>query len=63
MQILPGCGEYERVEAGRNQTLRREREQGIFHFPCSADHEQYWQTYSHDAHSVESVSREHTIIR
>ena len=28
----------------RDQILRREREQRIFHFPCSAaDHEQDWQ--------------------
>ena len=28
----------------RGQIFRREREQGIY-FPCSADHEQDWQTY------------------
>ena len=27
----------------RNQILRREREQGNIHFPCSADHVQDWQ--------------------
>ena len=30
----------------RDQILRRERGQRIFHFPCSAaDHEQDWQPY------------------
>ena len=29
----------------RDQTLRRERGQGKFHFLCSADHEQDWQPY------------------
>ena len=32
----------------RDQILRRERKQGIIHFPCSADHEQDWQPYSVD---------------
>ena len=27
----------------RDRILRRERGQGKFHFPCSADHEQDWQ--------------------
>ena len=31
-----------------DQILRREREQGIIHFPCSADHEQDWQPYPVD---------------
>ena len=26
----------------RDQNLRRERVQGDFHFPCSADHEEDW---------------------
>ena len=29
----------------RDQFLRRERGQGNFHFPCSADHKQDWQPY------------------
>ena len=32
----------------RDQILRREREQGINIFPCSADHEQDWQPYPVD---------------
>ena len=28
----------------RGQILRRERGQGNIHFPCSADHEQDWQS-------------------
>ena len=31
-----------------DQIIRRERGQGIVHFPCSADHEQDWQTYPVD---------------
>ena len=29
----------------RDQILRHERGQGNINFPCSADHEQYWQAY------------------
>ena len=29
----------------RDLIVRREREQGNVHFPCSADHEQDWQPY------------------
>ena len=32
----------------RDQIFRRERGQGTFHFPCSADHEQDWQPYPVD---------------
>ena len=32
----------------RDQILRRERGQGNIYFPCSAEHEQGWQSYSVD---------------
>ena len=32
----------------RDQILRHVRGQGDIHFPCSADHEQDWQSYSVD---------------
>ena len=35
----------------RDQILRREREQGNIHFPCSADHVQDWQPYPVDPYS------------
>ena len=35
----------------RDQILRREREQGNIHFPCTADHVQDWQSYSVDPYS------------
>ena len=35
----------------RDQILRREREQGNFYFPCSADHEQDWQPYPVEPYS------------
>ena len=35
----------------RDQILRRERGQGNIHFPCSADHEQDWQSYPVDPYS------------
>ena len=38
----------------RDQILRRERGQGKFCFPCSADHEQDRQSYLVDAQSAES---------
>ena len=38
----------------RDKTLRRERGQGKFRFPCSADHKQDWQPYPVDAQSIES---------
>ena len=34
----------------RDPILRRERGQGNVHFPCSADHEQDWQSYPVDPH-------------
>ena len=44
----------------RDQTLRRERGQGKFDFPCSADHEQDWQSYAVGAQSAESDDHTHT---
>ena len=35
----------------RDQILRRERGQGNINFPCSADHEQEWQSYPIDSYS------------
>ena len=35
----------------QDQTLMRERGQGKFRFPCSADHEQDWQPYPVDVQS------------
>ena len=35
----------------REQILRRECGQGNIHFPCSADHEQDWQSYPVDPNS------------
>ena len=34
-----------------DQILRREREQGNIHFPCSVDHDQDWQPYLVDPYS------------
>ena len=42
MRRLTRDGTAEPVSRG-DQILRRERGQGINHFPCSADHEQDWQ--------------------
>ena len=39
----------------RGQILRRERGQGNLHFPCTADHEQDWQSYPVDPHSCYMV--------
>ena len=39
----------------RDQILRRERGQGIIHFPCSADPKQDWQLYPIDPYSTESA--------
>ena len=36
----------------RDEILRRERGQGNIHFPCSADHEQDWQSYPFDPYSA-----------
>ena len=53
-QIQPEYGD-EQADAGRDcrnvsrdQILRREREQGNIHLPCSADHVQDWQPYPVD---------------
>ena len=53
-QIQPEYG-VEKADARRDcrtvsldQVLRRERGQGIIHFPCSADHVQDWQSYPVD---------------
>ena len=35
----------------RDQIPRRERGHGNINFPCSADHEQDWQSYLVDPHS------------
>ena len=35
----------------RGQILRRDRGQGNIYFPCSADHEQDWQSYPVDPYS------------
>ena len=35
----------------RDQIFRHERGEGNIHFPCSADHEQDWQTYLVDPYS------------
>ena len=36
----------------RDQILRHARGQGNIHFPCSADHEQDWQSYPVDPYST-----------
>ena len=36
----------------RDQILRRERDRKILIFPCSADHEQDWQTYTRLIHAL-----------
>ena len=36
----------------RDQILRHARGQGNIHFPCSADHEQDWQSYPVDPYSA-----------
>ena len=46
----------------RDQALRRERVQGKFRFPCSADHEQDWQPYPVDVQSAESDDHIHKHI-
>ena len=45
----------------RDQILRHAREQGNIHFPCSADHEQDWQTYPVDPYSA-IICNDHTYI-
>ena len=55
-QIQPEYGdEYAGAErdgrtVSRDQILRREWGQGKTHFPCSADHEEDWQSYSVGTH-------------
>ena len=44
----------------RDQILRPVREQGNVHFPCSADHEQDWQSYPVDPYSA--ICDDHTYI-
>ena len=58
MSRLTRDGSAEHVS--RNQILRREREQGNVHFPCSADHEQDWQLYPVDPYSA--ICDDHTNI-
>ena len=41
----------------RDQVLRREQGQGSVQFPCSADHEHDWQSYSVDPYSA--ISDDH----
>ena len=57
-QIQPEYGD-EQADAGRdcrtrlarpNSQARTERGQGNIHFPCSADHEQDWQSYPVDTY-------------
>ena len=45
----------------RDQILRHARGQGDVNFPCSADHEQDWQTYSVDPYSA-IICDDHTYI-
>ena len=44
----------------RDQILRHARGQGNVHFPCSADHEQDWQSYPVDPYSA--ICDDHTYI-
>ena len=44
----------------RDQIFRHARGQGNIHFPCSADHEQYWQPYPVDPYSA--ICDDHTYI-
>ena len=46
----------------RDQILRREQGQGNIDFPCSADHEQDWQSYPVDPHSSYSLWDDYTYI-
>ena len=46
----------------RDQILRRERGQGNFYFPCSADHEQDWQPYTRLIHTLAICVTIHTYI-
>ena len=42
----------------RDQIIRHARGQGNIHFPCSADHEQDWQSYPVDPYSA--ICDDHT---
>ena len=42
----------------RDQIFRHARGQGDVHFPCSADHDQYWQPYPVDPYSA--ICDDHT---
>ena len=44
----------------RDQILRHARGQGQYYFPCSDDHEQYWQPYPVDPYSA--ICDDHTYI-
>ena len=44
----------------RDQILRHARGQGNVNFPCSADHEQDWQSYPVDPYSA--ICDDHTYI-
>ena len=62
-QIQPEYGDWQ-ADAGRDcqhvsrdQILRRERGQGNIIFPCSADHEQDWQSYPVDQYSCYMCDR------
>ena len=46
----------------RDQILRRERGQGNFHFPCSADDEQDWQPYPVDHYSCYGICDDHVCV-
>ena len=66
-QIQLGCGELAGWRGTgllnptrRDQTLRRERRQGNFHFLCLADHKQDWQPYPIHAQSAERNTTHHT---
>ena len=50
MSRLTRGGRAESV--ARDQVLRRERGQGTFNFPCSADQEQDWQPYPVNVYSI-----------
>ena len=45
----------------RDQILRHARGQGNIHFPCSADHEQDWQSYPVDPCSAICDDDDHTL--
>ena len=65
-QIQPGCGEWAGWGWTGPPNLTRETKLSgakgdrKFRFPCSADHEQDWQTYPVDAESAESYDHTYT---